>query len=331
MEKLNPNVLISIIVPVYNVEQYLGRCVDSLIGQTYKNIEIILVDDGAKDRSGQICDEYALKDERIIVIHKENGGLSDARNAGIKVAKGAFIGFVDSDDYVAPCMYEELIACLTETDSDIAMCRYIRFKGDRCTECLTSPDECVEMNTLQALENIYSDDGEVYTVAWNKLYKREVIADIRYPVKRINEDEFTTYKYIANAKKIVFTQKVLYFYFYNGNSITAKDNYLYSQDIYNALDERIIYLKQRGFGQLEGKIQKQYLDRIISRSRTLYKTNRPQAKNLMVLYRKRYINVKNIVPGIGYRIYNLCPSVYYLLLRVQKRMIAMRGKKVCTH
>ena len=318
MDKLNPNALISIIVPVYNVEQYLGRCVDSLIGQTYKNIEIILVDDGAKDRSGQICDEYALKDERIIVIHKENGGLSDARNAGIKVAKGAFIGFVDSDDYVAPCMYEELVACLTETNSDIAMCRYKRFKGDRCKECLADSDELVEMDTLQALENIYSNDGEIYTVAWNKLYKRDVIADIRYPVKKINEDEFTTYKYIANAKKIVFTQKVLYFYFYNGSSITTKDNYLYNQDIYSALDERIIFLNQRGFGQLEGKTQKQYLDRIISRNRLLYKSNPEKAKELFSLYKRRYENVKNIVSGVGYKLYYACPSLYYLLLQIRQ-------------
>lgn len=123
--------LISIIVPVYKVENYLSKCLDSMICQTYKNIEIILVDDGSPDNSGKICDDYAKKDSRIKVIHKENGGLSDARNAGLKIATGKYIGFVDSDDYISVEMYEKLYNQAKKEDADIACCNYYRVKMEK--------------------------------------------------------------------------------------------------------------------------------------------------------------------------------------------------------
>lgn len=310
--------LISVIVPVYNVEQYLKRCVESLLVQSYKNLEIILVDDGATDQSGKICDALSCKDNRIKVIHKENGGLSDARNKGLEYATGDLIAFVDSDDYIAPNMYERLVSVMNDTDTDIVMCRYIRFKGEICKEIIENKVDVKVMDTLKVLENIYGTDGETYTVAWNKLYKRDVIADIRYPVKKVNEDEYTTYKYFANASKVAYTSEILYYYFYNDNSITTKKNYLSNKDIYDALDERMEYLKQRGFSQLEKKIQKQYLDRIISRNRLLLQSNKEEAKQLITMYKQRYARVKDMVPGVGYKIYNVSPSMYYFLLKLRK-------------
>lgn len=310
--------LISVIVPVYNVEQYLKRCVESLFVQSYKNLEIILVDDGATDQSGKICDELSCKDNRIKVIHKENGGLSDARNKGLEYATGDLIAFVDSDDYIAPNMYERLVSVMNDTDTDIVMCRYIRFKGETCEEIIENKVDVKVMDTSKVLENIYGTDGETYTVAWNKLYKRDVIADIRYPVKKVNEDEYTTYKYFANAKKVAYTSEILYYYFYNDNSITTKKNYLSNKDIYDALDERIEYLSKRGFSNLENKIQKQYLDRIIFRNRLLLQNNKEEAKQLLRMYKNRYARVKEMVPGIGYKIYNVSPSMYYFLLKLRK-------------
>lgn len=318
MDKMQQDQLISVIVPVYNVEKYLVRCIDSLLEQSYKNLEIILVDDGATDQSGKICDEYALKDTRIKVIHKANGGLSDARNCGLDIASGALIGFVDSDDYIAPYMYENLVKTLHDTQADLAICRYKRFKGEKCTDAIEHIADIKQMDTAKALDYIYSADGEVFTVAWNKLYKREVIADIRYPVKKVNEDEFTTYKFIANAKKIAYTSEILYFYFHNDNSITTKKNYLSNKDIYEALDERIEYLSQRGFAQLECKIQKQYLDRIIWRNKTLLQNNKEEAKQLLSMYRERYAKVKKMVPGFGYKLYHIWPAMYYFLLKFHK-------------
>ena len=128
---VNRNDLISIIVPVYNMEQYMERCVNSIINQTYSNLEIILVDDGSTDRSPAMCDEYALKDARIKVVHKANGGLSDARNAGLKVATGAYIGYVDSDDWVELSMYQKLYESCIENDAQVAVCRYAKAYQDR--------------------------------------------------------------------------------------------------------------------------------------------------------------------------------------------------------
>lgn len=314
------NELISIIVPIYNVEKYLGRCVDSLINQTYTNIEIILVDDGSPDNCPQLCDELAKTDDRIVVLHKPNGGLSDARNAGIAVAKGDFIGFVDSDDYISTDMYERLYSYISKTDADIAMCRYRRFSGEKCTDLTdSSTGKYIELSTSDTLTNMYGMEGEIYTVAWNKLYKRSAIGDIRYPVKKLNEDEFTTYKFMANAKKIVFTDDVLYYYFYNNNSITTNKNYLSNHDIYEALDERNKYLENKGFSNIEPLTQKLYLDRIVTRSRNLYKSDKNAALELHKIYVDRYNKVKNMVPGIGYKIYKISPQLYYFLLNIKSK------------
>jgi glycosyltransferase involved in cell wall biosynthesis len=291
--------------------------VDSLLKQTYKNLEIILVDDGSKDESGRLCDEYAHKDKRICAIHQTNMGLSGARNTGIDNANGEYIAFLDSDDYVSEHIYERLYDCMESHGADISMCRYERFSGDFYRRINEAPLEITEMDTAKALENIYSMDGETFTVAWNKLYKRSVIADIRYPLKRLNEDEFTTYKFIANASKLVYTNEILYYYFYNNNSITTKAGYTFNTDIYDALDERASYLEKRGFGALEPQIQKQYLDRIIMRNRKLWRTNKTETRGLYEMYRIRYGKVKGRVNGVGYKIYNISPTLYYLLLALK--------------
>jgi glycosyltransferase involved in cell wall biosynthesis len=311
--------LISVIVPVYNVEKYLSRCVDSLLRQTYSNLEVILVEDGTKDNSGRICDEYAQKDERVKVIHQQNKGLSGARNTGIDNANGEYIAFLDSDDYVSDKIYEKLQEYMQFYDADIVMCNYIRFSGGYCHNCDDKQVEVTKLDAKMALENIYSSDGESYTVAWNKLYKRSVIADIRYPQKRLNEDEFTTYKFFANANTIIYTNEILYYYFYNNDSITTKSDYAFNTDIYDALDERIVYLAQRGFDMFETKIQKQYLDRIINRSRKLWNINKTQTRKMHKLYKTRYKQVKGMVNSIGYKIYNITPTLYYAILDIKER------------
>ena len=318
VEEMNKVPLISVVVPVYNVEKYLSRCVESLISQTYENLEIILVDDGAKDNSGRICDEYVKKDNRIKVIHQENKGLSGARNTGIENAHGEYIAFVDSDDYVSEQIYEKLLNYMEKSNADIVMCGYERFSGEYWSGKQQKEAELIELSTEQALENIYSMDGETYTVAWNKLYKKAVIDDIRYPLRRLNEDEYTTYKYIANAKKIVYTKEVLYYYFYNDNSITTKQNYVFNTDIYAALEERVQYLNKRGYTKFEPMTQRQYLDRIIIRNKNLWNKDKEGTRKLYGMYKDKYAKVKNMVPGAGYKIYNISPSLYYFLLKLKE-------------
>ena len=198
---------ISVIVPIYKVEKYIHRCIDSIINQTYKNLEIILVDDGSPDSCPRICDEYAKKDKRIKVIHKENGGLSDARNKGVDIATGDYIAFVDSDDYIHPNMYEVLIYELEKNNSDIALCKYkIVYEKSKIKTEIDGKFEVYSLNNLQALDSMYGKDGVDFIVAWNKLYKKDLFNKIRYPVGKIHEDEYTTYKLLFASKNVIYIE-----------------------------------------------------------------------------------------------------------------------------
>ncbi len=211
---------ISIIVPVYKVEPYLKKCIDSILQQTFTDFELILVDDGSPDSCGIICDEYAQKDKRIKVIHKENGGLSDARNAGIDIAQGIYVGFVDSDDCIAPDMYQSLMNDMITREADIAICGIIdvyesgeerpRIKSE--ISCLMSKEEA-----LEKMLNQYPFD----TSAWNKLYKKSLFDGIRYPYGKLAEDLFTTYKLIDRCSVIVFNSNPKYYYLRRQGSIMS--------------------------------------------------------------------------------------------------------------
>lgn len=212
------NELVSLIVPIYNVEKYLDRCVKSLISQTYKNIEIILVDDGATDSCGKKCDEYALRDNRIRVIHKKNGGLSDARNAGIEIASGDYIAFIDSDDFISDLYVEKLWNAHIRFDAEIVMCKMTSFcDEDELKKIRLTGTEKI-LSKKEFFEG-YFDDKENTEVAWNKLYKKSLFDDIKYPIGKLHEDAFTTYKIIDKIDKIAVVDDILYYYYYNANGI----------------------------------------------------------------------------------------------------------------
>lgn len=208
--------LISVIVPVYNVESYVAECIESIQNQTYMNLEIILVNDGSTDASGDICDKYAAYDERIQVIHKENAGVSAARNTGIESANGDYIGFVDSDDYIAPTMYEDMLKLMAEHDLDIIECTAFRNNGDTNIEGCN--DGSLEIfNRDEALKMAMYD---CFVAVWSQLYKRRVISDVRFPVGRKFEDSAVSYLFIANTKRVGHINRCLYYYRLNPNSTT---------------------------------------------------------------------------------------------------------------
>lgn len=212
--------IISVIVPIYNVEKYLPKCIESIINQTYKQIEIILVNDGSKDNCGEICDEYSKKDKRIKVIHQKNSGVSVARNNAINIASGKYIGFVDGDDYIELDMFEKLIKLIQANNCDMAICGYImENEYGKIIKKSDDSNKNIILNKKEALKLLFSPKR--YTsFPVDKLYKKELFSDIRYPSGKIYEDADTTYKLIHECQKVVYTPEPLYHYIRRNNSIT---------------------------------------------------------------------------------------------------------------
>lgn len=216
MMKNNP--LISVIVPIYNVEKYLEKCVESLLNQTYSNLEIVLVDDGAKDSSPAMCDSFAEKDSRIKVVHKKNGGLSDARNAGLEVATGEYISFIDSDDYVALDMYKTMITEALNNDAQVVECNsYVAYEDGKI-DVYKSFDYKLYTNNRDIIFD-YIREGYIQTVVWNKLYRRDIIGDIRFEFGKCHEDEFFTYQILAKTTRFVHTNEFYYYYVQRQGSV----------------------------------------------------------------------------------------------------------------
>lgn len=235
------NDLISVIVPIYKVEKYLDECISSIVNQTYRNMQIILVDDGSPDRCGEICDEWAKRDSRIMVIHKSNGGLSDARNAGIDVAIGEFIVFIDSDDWVESTMLEVMHNLLQKEQADFVACGIVDCYPDK--KIVHSMPYTVGGSEL-FLERIYKDT--VFPIsAWNKLYRRECWKELRFPKGKLCEDAFTTYLLVDKARKIVQIPNALYNYRIRESSIMTTVFRPERMDEEEAWRENYLYMKQK--------------------------------------------------------------------------------------
>ena len=216
------NELISVVLPIYNVELYLEECIDSVIDQSYKNLEIILVDDGSTDKSSFICDEFSKKDPRIKVIHKDNGGLSDARNVGIRSASGEYIALVDSDDLIAENFIEQLYQSCINSNSMIAVCKFSSFSKTSDLSFSEKQSKTEIISGRDLIKQIYLGQASQFGfVAWNKLYNRKLFDFIQYPVGRIYEDTFTTYKLFLNSNQISLLDQPLYFYRIRPESIMS--------------------------------------------------------------------------------------------------------------
>ena len=246
----NSGELVSVIVPIYKVEEYLRECIDSIIGQTYKNLEIILVDDGSPDRCGEICEEYARNDNRIKVYHKENGGLSDARNYGIERAHGEFLTFVDSDDVIKANFVEETLRLLHKYDADIVATPLMSFSGlirwDN-NDHIDEGEYCVSPHDI-LLEGLYQRMADVTTCA--KLYRRETWEGVKFPKGMYFEDVVTFYRPIFKSRRTVFTKRIFYGYRHREGSITQEryssrmlDSIPISKQMFNDITEKLPDLK----------------------------------------------------------------------------------------
>lgn len=251
--------LISIIIPVYKVEKYLEKCIQSVINQTYENLQIILVDDGSPDNCGKICDEYAKKDHRIEVIHKSNGGLSDARNKGLEIAKGEYIGFVDSDDYIEADMYEVLYNLLKQYNADVSICNFYTVSQGKIA--IKNADNGIkEYNRIEILKEVLLDNN-IKSYAWNKLYKKELFDEIKYPIGKKYEDIGTTFYLLEKCNKVVVTGKPEYYYINRQDSIVNNVTESTITDYIELIMQRYDYIEEN-IKELSS-YNKNYLKRIL--------------------------------------------------------------------
>ena len=213
---------VSIIVPVYNVKEYIPRCLDSLISQTLKDIEIIAIDDGSTDGSSSILDSYSAKDERVKVIHVENGGVAKARNIGLDNAKGEFVGFVDSDDFVDCQMYENLLKVALETKSDFVQCQFDGIDNSLSISAITKQETTVIDNQSEIIELFF--DGIIEASVCNKLYNRSILSQIRFPTGWSFAEDFNfNVRFIFECRRIALINDVLYHYYYRGDSASHEE------------------------------------------------------------------------------------------------------------
>lgn len=209
---------VSVIVPVYNIAPYIGKCIESLLNQTFSQMEIILVDDGSTDESGRICDEFKQKDSRIVVIHKENGGLSSARNAGIAAAAGKYIGFVDGDDWVAKEMYERMYNLAESEKAQIVSCKYQEVYEDCDLAAVHGPNTFASLNKRDALKSFFL--RQISESVCDKLFLKRMFSDVRFPEGEINEDTCVVVRLLMQSQKVVCLERKLYYYRKRRGSIT---------------------------------------------------------------------------------------------------------------
>ena len=311
--------MISVIVPVYNVEKYIHRCIDSILDQTFTDFELILVDDGSPDNCGKICDDYAKKDRRIHVINKENGGLSDARNAGLDWvfanSSSEWITYIDSDDWIHPCYLETLYNAVTESRLRISSCLVKR------TPTYYIEDLAASKFTVESSEDVYTQFGKhalSYAVA--RLYHRSLFEKVRYPKGRLFEDVFTTYRLLLSVDKIAYIPQELYYYFYNENGIVHQQWLPKRMDEFDAYEEQLEFLRQHPeFQKTYKAIQKGYMQEICYSYYKLKNSNyQDKDKYLSILSEKMRSAIKQYKKLSGISLKN---NIEYYEIAYPKQMI----------
>lgn len=332
--------LISIIVPVYNMEQYLDRCLESILHQTYTNLEIILVDDGSTDHSPAMCDDYAKKDHRIKVIHKENGGLSDARNAGLKIATGSYIGYVDSDDWIELNMYERMYNACIKNNAELAVCKYKAVFKDRTIDKGSSEEVVL---SREELLNIYLFEHKQYVIynsVWSKLFSKKLVEDMTFPVGHNSEDIMYTTKAFCRLKRAVYIDESLYNYVLDRDGSIMNDkniNRMFDDEL-PFWKEHIAYIKQNVSDDMGERAAYSFYRRLL-----FYFIDLKSDKNTRA-YAKRIVNELMTSKADIKRIYKhsyisigdkarmktmlVSPSLYYTLVVLYEKWIIPIKKKL---
>jgi glycosyltransferase involved in cell wall biosynthesis len=332
-------VKISVIIAVYNIKDYLERCLDSVISQTYRMLEIILVDDGSTDESGAICDEYAARDQRIKVIHKENGGLSEARNDGLAMATGDYIGFIDGDDYIEEEMYELMHAALTEYQAQVAICRYRCVgEGNRHSGPIqqgqTETGETKVFTSLEAVDFCVCEDEtiEIRNCVWSKLYTREAIHGFVFDKVRHAEDIMYTTKALCQAERIAYLDRVLYNYVVDrpDSGMSKKPAIALLEVDVPIFKEQFAYLRSRGLHESADKAAYSFY------RRALYwyvsfkgEGHKPLAARVVKMLREERNEIKEIHGNpwvktgdrVRMRVFLMWPGLYYILVKYYDRFV----------
>ena len=300
---------LSIIVPIFKVESYLNKCIDSILMQSFTDFELILVDDGSPDNCGRICDEYSKLDKRIKVIHKENGGLSSARNAGISNAKGKYIAFVDGDDFIHQKMYEILYKYAIKHSSDIVVCDYLDvYEGEIYDlEYCNLKFEEGNFTNIEALNQLYTNKGVQFVLAWNKLYKRHLFEDLRFEEGKIHEDEFIAHRIIYKSSRVTYLPIKLYFYLQRKDGIIRAPFNINKLDAINAYKARVDFFKEIKQPELQKKAEYSYI-------------------SLFFLY---YFKAKNEVPNSNQVLRILKKDFIISLKSIIKNPYFIKKEKIC--
>ena len=306
--------LISLIIPVYKVEAYLERCVRSVLAQTYQNLEIILVDDGSPDRCGEICDCFAQEDPRVKVFHKANSGVSSARNYGVAYSRGAFVSFIDADDYVAPNYVEYLFDLLMKSHADISCCCMDQTTENTSTygTNLSIPSEQL-LTGKEACRALFGNLYDVLVTVWGKLYKREIVQKYPFPIGRRYEDEAIVCKYYYAADRVAVGNQCLYAYYQNPDSFMHARGDSFNEDLIWALRHRAEFFRE----QNEPGLEKAAWNMLVQHC--LYESVHYHGKYDSVL--KELSNVKELPPKtwLELKLYNLSPQIYKMCFEVKNK------------
>lgn len=322
--------LISIIIPIYKVEKYLDKCIKSVVNQTYRNLEIILVDDGSPDDCPHICDEWKKKDSRIEVIHKANGGLSDARNAGIEVAKGDYIGFVDSDDYIEKEMYQQLYEAIKSENADLAICNLEYVKEEGGILSMDSPIKNEVFGGREGLHKLVGKNSWCYVTVPNKLYSRAALKGIKFPVGKLHEDEFVIHKIFSQCDRVASIETKLYKYVQRGGSIMSNTKTVKSLDAIEAICERIYFYKENAltdcYPMISSRLKSLYISRRFCLPRIYNQNEKNRIKEIDKMFRQAYLEcTENVV--FKDRLMCAFPEMWGIYRKMRLKKNNKRGKE----